>query len=175
MARTHSLLDAKMDLVLSYEEHDSAVYTITLEFVDIFGRQRHHSAPLVLPRGQKFDERISFTAMSSVNAKTGIIQRIDSKHLHILVFGGSIVSIPNHQDRGLSEGDVVCMFEHSNIFDDNNALEYVALKFPLIIDTDNLRLQTVNADLLDESGNLLYRFSADAILNRSSHAAQLAT
>lgn len=175
MARTHRLLDARMDMVLSYEDRTETIYNLELEFVDIFGRQRRHVAPISLPNGQRFQERISFTAMSTVNSRPGIVQRVDDMTVSVMVFGGSIVRIPRHKDHDISRGDVVCVIEHMNVINPEHDLEYVALKFPLVVDADSLRLQSINADVLDESGHLLYRLSADAILKRRSHAARMAT
>ena len=175
MAKTHCLLDASMDVTLSHQEQDSDIYNMTLRFVDIFGRQRNHTATIDIPKGTKFQERVSFTAMSSVNMRPGVVERIEGNSARIMLLGGDFVSLGYHKDHPVQPGETVCVIEHMDVTDPGHQLEYVALKHPLSVDQDLLRLQAINADVLDESGQLLYRLSADSILKRKSYASRMAT
>lgn len=163
-----------MDVTPSYEEGDTIVYNMELRFTDLFGRERCHTATLDLPKGQAFEERISFTAISSVNMRVGVVERVESMFVRIMLFGGEFVQVASRKDHQFEAGMPVCVIEHMNIADPDQMLEYVALPHPLEVNPDDLRLQSVNADVLDASGNLLYRLSADPILKRKSYAARVA-
>ena len=174
MVRTHRLLDARMDVRLSHIENDSAIYNVELGFTDLFGKQRSHSVTIDLPKNQSFEERISFTAMSSVNMRAGVVVEVTRTSLRIMLVGGDTIGIVLHRGQSFQPGDVVSIIEHANLAEEGNPLEYIALAYPLVVESDSLRLQSVNADILDASGNLLHRFSVDPLLKRQNYVTRVA-
>ncbi len=91
-----------------------------------------------------------------------------------MLIGGEFINIGYHKDHPLTPGDPACVIEHMNVMSPEHELQYVALRHPLSIEHELLNLQFINADILDESGSLLHRLSADSILERKSYASRVA-
>ena len=169
---TGGLLDAKMMLTHSHDDSEFSVYTIELQFVDLFGRKRKHADTVGLPRGSKPQNRISFTAMSSVNMRIGVVKEVSDLKTKVLFSDEAQIEVSNYHDHAPVVGDVVCVLEHFYI-GPNNGLTHVLIPHPMDVDADLLSLQSVNADVLDESGELVYRLSADPLFKGGSHGASV--
>lgn len=166
-------LDAEVDLVHIRDEGDESIYSLRLGFVDPLGRQRKHMETVVLPGSLVTTHRVSFTAMSSVNLRTGIVEKVSDLKINIMLFNGSKIVVDNHHDQDLMMGQAVCIIEHFDVMSTDRNLSLVVLPHPLPISSDMLCLQSVNADILNEAGEMIYRMSADPFRVRGCYGSRL--
>jgi hypothetical protein len=158
-----------MELMHSHDEGDIAIYTLRLQFIDPLGNKRSHFTTVSLPKSCNPQNRISFTAISSVDVKIGIVEAVSDLKIKVLLFNGTRLAIDNRHDFDFLVGDTVSILEHYDVMDNSQMLSDFALPYPLDIEPELLRLQSVNADLIDESGELVYRLSADPFYTRGYH------
>lgn len=156
------LLDASMELVHSHDENDIRIYTVILKFRDLFGNARQHFDTVALPISQVVQTRVSFTAMSSVGAKPGLVERVTDLEVRIL-FADRTIDIPNRHMFPTRAGQLVHVIEHLDVVSGDGRLHDIAIPYNLPFSPEALCLQTVNADVMDDAGNLLYRLSADSL------------
>tara|TARA_S200002703_G_C3761936_1_gene234546 strand:- start:649 stop:1077 length:429 start_codon:yes stop_codon:yes gene_type:complete len=138
--------------------------------VDLFGRERKHADTASFPKGFKPQDRVSFTAMSSVNMRTGVVKEVSDLKTRVLFSDEAEIEVNNYHDHNPKVGDVVHALEHFYV-GPNNGMSYVLIPHPSEISSEMLSLQSVNADVLDESGELVYRLSADPLFKGGSHGA----
>jgi len=169
---TGGLLDSSMALRHSHDDGGHAIYTIELEFTDLFGRRRKHADTVSLPLTQSPRQQVSFTAMSSVNMGVAVVESVSDLNTGVMFSDGNRVTLANYHDFTPSVGDVVSVLEHFYV-NSTERMFYVILPHPLNIDPEMLALQSINADILDESGKLVYRLSADPLFKGGSHGASV--
>jgi|SRR5688572_5323608 len=167
------LLDASMELVHSHDEDTIRIYTVVLKFKDLFGNERKHFATAELPQQQTIQTRVSFTAMSSVNIRAGLVEHVSDVNIRVLL-ADSTVDVGNTHAHDFRRGQLVYLVEHLNILAGDNTLHNVVVPYTLPFSPEALCLQTVNADLLDDAGNLLYRLSADPLPRGGCYGARMA-
>jgi hypothetical protein len=160
------LLSAESSLSISHEEGNDIVYIIRLIFIDLLGRQRSHFATVSIPREIAFSDRISFTALSNIEIYPGVIEDITDSKLLVATLVGKI-DLPNIHNHSFSIGQAVIVVEHTDISGDNELMN-IAIPYPLTMEPDMLRLQSVNADIIASDGSLLFRLSADPLYQGSS-------
>lgn len=165
-------LDAEMDLVFSHDEGSDSIYIVNLKFMDPFGRQRSHYVTISLPSSLKLEERVSFTAMSSINLRLGIVICVSDLVIEIMTLNGSKMAIANAHEHDFKMGDRIGVIEH---VDESGQIMLVGIPYPFSFDQESLYIQSVNADLLDASGKLVVRFCADPLHKRLSYVARVAT
>lgn len=168
------LLDASMELVHSHDEGEISIYTVLLTFVDLFGNARKHFATAELPIGKNFQTRVSFTAMSSVNIRAGLVEGVADLKVRVL-FADQTVDVDNTMVVPIKPGQLIQLVEHLDISSGNGSFKEVGLPYNLPFEPEALCLQSVNADVLDESGKLLYRLSADPLPRGGCYGARMAT
>jgi len=159
-------LDAAVELDLIRDNRDEATYSLQLTFVDLFGRNRKHSTMAAFPRDTVVQHRVSFTAISSADVRIGVVEKITDVQVDVLLFDGSRVSVGNRHEPEFTVGDKVTVIERLDPMDTDRQMSLAVLPCPLEMAHELLSLQTVNADILDESGNLIYRMSADPLFVR---------
>jgi len=167
-------LDASSRLIHSHDEQDTSIYTLELRFVDLFSRERKHVATIELPKSQEPKTMVSFTAMSSVNMRVGVVQRITDLKVFVLTMEG-VVETDNRHDHSFDIGDSVYLIEHLDPADESGKICHIPLHNPLPFDANSLCLQSVNADVLDDSGEILNRLSADPLYIGVSSDTRVAT
>lgn len=163
------LLDAESELSKSEED---GVYTIILKFTDLFGKQRKHFCSIDLPKSN-VSVRTSFTAISSINLRACLIDKVDDLSIRIL-FSDKTLDIPNTHVFPFKKGDMAYLIEHVDLVDDFNFIDLL-IPFELPFSPEMLCLQTINADVLDESGSLIYRLSADSLPTGGCYGKRMAT
>lgn len=171
---TSWLLDASIELVHSYDEGDTRLYTVILKFKDLFGNDRKHFATADFPKSQVLQTRVSFTAMSSVSAKPGLVEAVSDLKIRVM-FSDRTVDADNRHMFPIKPGQLIHLVEHLDAASGDGALCEVAIPYNLPFSPEALCLQSVNADLLDDAGNLLYRLSADSLPNGGCYGARVAT
>ena len=164
-------LDAAAELNHVRDNRDEATYSLELTFVDPFGRNRKHKTVANLPRSIKVQHRVSFTAMSSANVRIGVVEKISDLQIDVLLFDGSRVVVGNHHEPEFSTGDKVTVVERIDPTNIDRQVSLVVLPCPLGIAGELLCLQSVNADILDDAGNMIYRMSADPLFIRGCYDA----
>tara|TARA_R110002094_G_scaffold180869_1_gene159027 strand:- start:3379 stop:3912 length:534 start_codon:yes stop_codon:yes gene_type:complete len=167
-------LDASSKLIHSHDEQDTSIYTLELRFVDLFSRERKHVATIELPKSQEPKTMVSFTAMSSIDMRVGVVQRVTDLKVFVLTVGG-VVETDNRHDHSFKMGDPVYLIEHLDPADESGKICHIPLHSPLPFDTNSLCLQSVNADVLDDSGKILHRLSADPLYIGVSSDTRVAT
>jgi hypothetical protein len=95
-----------------------------------------------------------------------VIEGISDSKLLVSTLNGrlDLVNIHNHE---FSKGQSVVVVEHTDIGGDKELLD-IAIPYPLPMEPDMLRLQSINADLIADDGELLFRLSADPLYQGSS-------
>ena len=156
------LLDASMELVHSHDEGDTSIYTVTLRFKDLFGNDRVHLDTASLPKSQILQTRVSFTAMSSISARLALVETVMDGSVRVM-FSDRTVDALNPYNFQVKRGQLVHLIEHLDVVSNEGALREVVIPYNIPFSPEALCLQTVNADLLDGAGNLLYRLSADSL------------
>lgn len=156
------LLDASMELVHSHDEGDTSIYTVILKFKDLFGNDRKHFASADLPKSQVLQTRVSFTAMSSISARLALVETVMDGKVRVM-FSDRTVDASNPYSFDVKRGQLVHLIEHLDVVSNEGALCEVVVPYNIPFSPEALCLQTVNADLLDDAGNLLYRLSADSL------------
>ena len=156
------LLDASMELVHSHDEGDTSIYTVILKFKDLFGNDRKHFATADFPKSQGLQTKVSFTAMSSVSIRPALVESVADGKARV-VFSDRTVDALNPYNFDVKRGQLVYLVEHLDIICDTPALQEIVIPYNVPFSPEALCLQTVNADLLDGDGNLLYRLSADSL------------
>lgn len=154
-------LDAEMDVTPSHDEGDNRIYAVSLSFKDLYGRDRKHFSTVELPRSMTLQTRVSFTAISSVNPRMGLVEAVSDLTIKVMLHD-QIVEVPNTHDFILNRGDQVCVVERLQA--DEHQLRDVVLPMQMACTMDTLCLQTVNADILDDAQRLLYRLAADPLI-----------
>jgi len=167
------LLDASMELEHSYDENDTRIYTVILKFKDLFGNERKHFATIDFPKTQNLQTRVSFTAMSSVNSRPGLVEAVSDLKIRVM-FSDRVIDADNRHMFPVKRGQVVLVVEHLDAASGEGNLCEVVIPYNIPFSPEALCLQAVNADLLDDTGNLLYRLSADS-LPGGYHGARVAT
>lgn len=158
------MLGASTKLVHDYDEGNDSVYSLELQFIDFFGRDRKHIIVVSLPKALSIDIRSSFTAVSSVDIKPGIVTNISSSDITVLLMTGESTNTTNYEtDFVLRIGDAVYILEHYDLMS-NNDLIYLTVPSSYAIMEGGFGLQSVNADIIDSSGILVKRLSADPFL-----------
>ncbi len=170
---TSWLLDASMELTHSHDEGDTSIYTVRLAFKDLFGNSRKHFGTTELPK-KPLQTRVSFTAMSSVNVRAGLVEDVSDLKIRIL-FSDCSIDADNTHSVPVKRGQLVKLVEHLDVASGDSRFINAVLPYDLPFDAEALCLQTVNADVLDESGTLLYRLSADPLPNGGCYGARMAT
>ena len=175
------LLDACMDLAYSHDESTVAVYQLSFEFTDLLGRERKYKdlvafrRPVSRKKRLELQKRISFTAMSSVDVMVGMVESVTPSHIFVRLLNESIVRVDNRLDFECATGDVVTLVERCGTGSSGGRMQLFAIPNELGLTAEDLRLQAVNADILDGSGQLVYRLSMDPISVRGQHDTHLAT
>lgn len=164
-------LDAAAELNHVRDNRDEATYSLELTFVDPFGRDRKHKTMAALPRSTVVQHRVSFTAMSSANVRIGVVEDMNDLEVHVLLFDGSRVMIGNRHEPEFVVGDKVTIVERMDPTDMDRQVTLAVLPCPLEMASELLCLQSVNADILDDSGNLIYRMSADPLFTKGCNDA----
>jgi len=156
------LLDASMELVHSHDEGDTSIYTVILKFKDLFGNDRRHFSTADLPKSQGLQTRVSFTAMSSISARLALVETVMDGKVRVM-FSDRTVDACNPYGFNVARGQLVHLIEHLDVVSNEGMLQEVVIPYNIPFSPEALCLQTVNADLLDDAGNLLYRLSADSL------------
>lgn len=164
-------LDAAAELNHIRDNRNEATYSLQLTFVDPFGRNRKHTAMVTLPRDTVVQNRVSFTAISSADVRIGVVEKVTDLRVDVMLFDGSKVSVGNRHEPDFTVGDKVTVVERLDPTNINRQMSLAILPHPLEMDHEFLALQTVNADILDDSGNLIYRMSANPLFVRGCHDA----
>ena len=164
-------LDSAVELIKVRDHGNESSYKLGLTFVDPFGRDRKHYTMVDLPRSVVVQSRASFTALSSANVRVGIVERVNDLEVHVLLFDESRVVIGNRHEPEFVTGDNVTVVERMDPTNIDRMMTLAALPHPLGMAGELLCLQSVNADILDGSGNLIYRMSADPLFVRGCHDA----
>lgn len=164
-------LDATMEVRPSHDEGENRVYEVILAFKDLHGRDRKHISTIEFPRSLGLQTRVSFTALSSVNPRMGLVAEISDLAIRVML-PGEIVTVPNTHDFGFSRGDQVCVVERLQA--DEHQLRDVVVPAQMSCTLETLCLQSVNADILDGAENLLYRLAADPFIG-GVYASRVAT
>src|SRR5690606_24900092 len=156
------LLDASADLVHSHTEGETSIYTLKLVFVDMFNRQRKHFATVEIPAQDTPTARVSFTAMSSVTMKVGIVKEVTDLKIHVFL-SDRVVTVPNRKVPKFNPGESICLAEPLDPAADATAccLVDLPLTYPPPFNPESVCLQTVNADVMSSDGRTLYRLCAD--------------
>lgn len=156
------LLDATMELVHSHDEGDASVYTVILKFKDLFGNDRTHFATTEFSKPGNLHTRVSFTAMSSISTKLALVESVMDGKVRVM-FSDRTVDASNPYSFQVKRGQLVYLIEHLDVVANDGTLCEVVIPYEIPFSPEALCLQTVNADLLDDAGNLLYRLSADSL------------
>ena len=156
------LLDASMELVHSHDEGDTRIYMVILRFKDLFGNDRKHIGTVDFPKSQGLQTKVSFTAMSSISAKLALVESVMDSKVRVL-FSDRTVDALNPHAFQVKRGELVYLIEHLDVIANDGILYEVVIPYNIPFSPEALCLQTVNADLLDGDGNLLYRLSADSL------------
>lgn len=158
------MMGVGVNLTHNYDQDDNSFYSLGLQFIDFFGRDRKHVIVVSLPKSLEVNTRSSFTAMSNVEIRLGIITNISSSMIAVLLTTGESLDVINYEtDFVLKIGDSVYVFEHYD-FMSHNDLIYLTIPSSYAIIENHLGLQSVNADIIDSSGILIKRLSADPFL-----------
>ncbi len=168
------LLDASMELVHSHDEGETSIYTVFLKFKDLFGNERRHFSTTDLPKSKSLQTRVSFTAMSSVNIRAGLVESVSDLKVRVL-FSDRAIDADNSHAMPVKAGQLVQLVEHLDVASGENKFYDAVLPYNLPFEPEALCLQTVNADVLDDSGALLYRLSADPLPNGGCYGSRMAT
>jgi hypothetical protein len=168
------LLDASMELTLSHEEGETSIYLVRLKFKDLFGNERSHFATAELPKLKQLQTRVSFTAMSSVNIRAGLVENVSDLKIRVM-FSDCSVDADNLHTFPIKAGQLVHLVEHLDVVSGDGKFYDAVLPYNLPFDPEALCLQAVNADILDEAGTLLYRLSANPLPNGGCYGARMAT
>ena len=168
------LLDASIELVHSHDEDNTSIYTVILKFKDLFGNDRKHFATTEFPKSQSLQTRVSFTAMSSVNVKLGLVDAVSDLKIRVM-FSDRTVEVDNRHGFAIKRGELAHLVEHMDVASGEGTLTEVVVPYNLQFSPEALCLQSVNADLLDDTGTILYRLSADPLPNGGCYGARLAT
>ena len=166
-------LDAAAELNHIRDDRNETTYSLQLTFVDPFGRNRKHTAMVTLPRDIVVQNRVSFTAISSADVRIGVIEKITDVQVDVMLFDGSKVSIGNRHEPEFVTGDKVTVIERLDPMNTDRRMSLAVLPCPLRMAHELLALQTVNADILDDSGSLIYRMSADPLFTRGCNDARV--
>jgi len=166
-------LDAAAELNHVSTNRNEATYSLQLTFVDPFGRNRKHIAMATLPRDTVVQNRVSFTAISSADVRLGVVNKITDLQVDVLLFDGSSMTVGNRHEPEFVVGDKVTVIERLDLKNPDGQMTWALLLCPLEITHELLVLQTVNADILDDSGNLIYRMSADPLFVRGCYDARV--
>ena len=166
-------LDAAVELNHVRNNRDEATYSLELTFVDLFGRDRKHKTMATLPRSTNVQHRVSFTAMSSANIRVGVVEDVNDLEVHVLLFEGNRVVIGNRHEPEFAVGDKVTIVERMDPADLDRQITLAVLPCPLEMAGELLCLQSVNADILDASGNMIYRMSSDPLFVRGCNDARV--
>jgi hypothetical protein len=160
------LMDAESILTFSHSEGENSVYTLRVSFKDLFGRERTHFAPVSIHNARKFEDRISFTALSNIEIRPAVIEGISDLNIEVSTLFGRL-TLPNIHNHEFGVGQSVIIVEHTDISGDHEMMN-IAIPYPLTMEPDMLRLQSVNADVIAEDGQLICRLSADPLYQGSS-------
>ena len=168
-------LDAVVDLTHLRDRGDEAIYLLQLEFVDPFGRNRKHQSDVSNKRSVAVQHRASFTALSSANAQVGVVEKVTDLEVHVLLLGDERMVIGNRHEPEFKMGDSIVVIERLDPMDTDRQMSFAVLPHPLPMAKEMLCLQSVNADVLDESGELLFRMSADPLFKGGCYDTRVAT
>lgn len=166
------LLDADMTLDFSHQEGFLDIYTLNLSFVDLYGNKRNHMTTVELPQNLQTKMRISFTALSSVNARIGVVSRISDLEVEISLLNDLVVTYNSHT-YDLKVGDTVYLVEHLHPSEETKLTE-VIVPFLATLDKEMLCIQSINADILQEDETILYRLSMSPLDKGVVHVKNLA-
>ena len=151
------LLDADMNLEFSHQEDEMNIYTLKLSFTDLYDNRRWHLTNIELPHTVQPKTRISFTALSSVDARVGIIAKVSDLEIEISVLN-NLVTLPNSHTYDFRAGDIVYLVEHLGTSEEQGFVETI-IPFNRILNKEMLCLQSVNAEILGQDDQVLYRLS----------------
>lgn len=168
----HHLLDAESRLNKIYKDNNLDFYNLELSFADLIGRKRTHSHGFSVETSRQISDKISFTAISDVLVQTGIVRSISKDIIDVVVFGFGDVSVKNRQQESFKIGDKVYVFDHLDDEKDYKDLTKYIIK-NINFDIDLLRLQFINADVLDMNGDTIIRMGVDPIYSRGYYVKTL--
>jgi len=171
---TSWLLDATNEVVHSHDEGDTSIYTVVLQFKDLFGNERKHIGTIELSKTKVLQTRVSFTAMSSVSIRSGLVENVSDLKIRVM-FSDRTIDAENRHMFDIQPGQIVHLVERLDIASGEGKLGEVAIPYHIPFDPETLCLQTVNADILDDAGDMLYRLSADPLPNGGCYGARMAT
>jgi hypothetical protein len=155
------LLGAESRLAKSHDEGDKTIYHLEIRFTDLLGRSRRHTFPVSLPSDIDIHNRVSYTAISDVMVLPGVLSAKKPGCLVVATSQG-FVEVSDRTEQPVNPGEFVLLLERMDLQDEKK-MKLIALRPDCGIEHDALRLQSVNADIVDSADNLIFRLAADPI------------
>lgn len=171
---SNSLLNARLSLRKRSTADEIDIYEVDLKFCDLLQRDRNHLLNIELQKGLHLKPRCSFTAVSHIDPHIGIVKDIDRNNILVLDSNNNFLQIQRFGDYDVSVEDAVVFFDKV-VIDKICGLQqkYVLMPETKVIDKSLLRLQSINVDLIDDSGAIIHRTMIDPILRGGIYGSRM--
>ena len=171
-----AFLDATTELSFQGPTKGIDAYLAKLSFKDILGRERKYESVVKLPKSGKYTTRASFTAISFIEILFGIVQEVQYNTIKVLKNDSTTVVVTNFRQFDFSIGDPVYLVEKVSLDPEGSSeMFYAILPYCKDIPVELLKLQSVNLDVLDEQGDIIYRLISDPIHEGLNYDQNMAT
>ena len=168
----HFLLDSELEIATLYKDGDRTFYDLRLTFTDLINRRRFHNYTFGLEDSITISPKISFTAISDISIQQGIVTSLSKQSISVIVPGQDTIKVNNLHEEELRPGDAVYVFDHLDTSSNKEQLTKYIIKVRKI-NLDDLRLQYINADVLDQNQNIALRMGVDSIYSRGCYVKTL--